>query len=116
MEEADARLAELKKSSYEFDRDVLKPAHASRTGRVVAEKAIRYFEDRIRARDALIEKLRLKNSTLKVQKKKLNLQLKQVMRFWIKLFLTGFLQYFSEIWHGIILFLHYVESLLSALL
>ncbi|PIK47059.1 putative coiled-coil domain-containing protein [Apostichopus japonicus] len=77
MEEADARFAELKKSSYEFDRDVLKAAHASRTGRVVAEKVIRYFEDRIRARDALIEKLRLKNSTLKVQKKKLNLQLKQ---------------------------------------
>ena len=31
--------------------------------------------------DTLIEKLRLKNSTLKVQKKKLHLQLKQVKKF-----------------------------------
>ena len=31
----------------------------------------------MRSRKALIEKLRLKNSTLKVQKKKLQLQLKQ---------------------------------------
>ena len=48
-----------------------------RTGRVVAERVTRYFEDKMRSRKALIEKLRLKNSTLKVQKKKLQLQLKQ---------------------------------------
>ena len=79
MEEADIRLTELKKSSYEFERDILKGSLNSRTGRVVAEKVVRYFEDKQRSRDALIEKLRLKNSTLKVQKKKLHLQLKQVL-------------------------------------
>ena len=72
------RLTELKKSSYEFERDILKGAVNNRTGKVIAEKITRYFEDKNRARDALIEKLRLKNSTLKVQKKKLHLQLKQV--------------------------------------
>ncbi|XP_072013928.1 cilia- and flagella-associated protein 263-like [Amphiura filiformis] len=77
MEEADVRLSELKKSSYEFERDILKGAVNQRSGKVVGEKIIRYFEDKHRARDALIEKLRLKNSTLKVQKKKLHLQLKQ---------------------------------------
>ncbi|KAL5021439.1 hypothetical protein ScPMuIL_000594 [Solemya velum] len=49
MEEADLRLAETKKN----------------------------LMNKIRSRDTLIEKLRLKNSTLKVQKKKLHLQLKQ---------------------------------------
>ena len=86
MEEADVRLSELKKSSYEFERDILKGAINTRTGKVVAEKVIRYFEDKQRARDALIEKLRLKNATLKVQKKKLHLQLKQVK--WTEMFMV----------------------------
>ncbi|WAR13067.1 CC113-like protein, partial [Mya arenaria] len=78
MEEADLRLAETKKESYEFDRDIMKGSDKSNQGKVVAEKIVRYFEDRLRSRDTLIEKLRLKNSTLKVQKKKLHLQLKQL--------------------------------------
>jgi len=77
IEEADIRSAEIKKASYEFERDVLKGAVNQRTGKVIAEKCSRYFDDKLRARDTLIEKLRLKNSTLKVQKKKLILQLKQ---------------------------------------
>lgn len=48
-----------------------------RTGKVIAEKVTRYLDEKNRSRDTLIEKLRLKNSTLKVQKKKLDLQLKQ---------------------------------------
>lgn len=77
MEEADIRLAETKKECYEFDRDIVKGSVNNRTYKVIAEKVLRYFDDRLRARDTLIEKLRLKNSTLKVQKKKLHLQLKQ---------------------------------------
>ncbi|XP_078687929.1 cilia- and flagella-associated protein 263-like [Branchiostoma floridae x Branchiostoma belcheri] len=77
IEEADTRLSEIRKSSYEFERDILKGGVNPRTGKVVGERATRYFEDRIRAKDTLIEKLRLKNSSLKVQKRKLQLQLKQ---------------------------------------
>ncbi|XP_002741623.1 cilia- and flagella-associated protein 263-like [Saccoglossus kowalevskii] len=77
MEEADMRFAEIKKAYYEFERDIVKGASNPRTGKVVSEKVSRYFEDKLRQRDTLIEKLRLKNSTLKVQKKKLQLQLKQ---------------------------------------
>jgi len=77
MEEADIRLAEIKKTQYEFKRDVVSGAVNPRTGRVIAEKLIRSVEDKVRSRDTLIEKLRLKNSTLKVLKKKLQLQLKQ---------------------------------------
>merc|ERR1719350_680443 len=55
----------------------MKGAVNQRTNKVIAERLTRSIEDKIRARDTLIEKLRLKNSTLKVQKKKLMLQLKQ---------------------------------------
>ena len=73
-----------------------------RTGNILGEKVIRYFEDRLRARvrwlcscsralftavlciwvqDTLIEKLRLKNSSLRVKKSKLQVQLKQVCNY-----------------------------------
>ena len=50
MEEADLRLAETKKASYEFERDIVKGSVNSRTGKVVAEKVQRYIEDKLRAR------------------------------------------------------------------
>lgn len=77
MEEADIRYTEVKKAQYEFKRDIVNGAVNPRTNRVVAEKLLRSVEDKIRSKDTLIEKLRLKNSTLNVQKKKLQLQLKQ---------------------------------------
>lgn len=76
-EEYDIRLSELKKTMYEFKRDVVQGAVNSRTGKVIAERVVRYFEEKLRSRDTLIEKLRLKNSTLMVQKNKLHMQLKQ---------------------------------------
>lgn len=77
MEEADIRYTEVKKAQYEFKRDIVNGAVNPRTNRVVAEKLLRSVEDKMRSKDTLIEKLRLKNSTLNVQKKKLQLQLKQ---------------------------------------
>ena len=50
MEEADMRLAETKKESYEFERDIVKGSVNNRTSKVIAEKVIRYFDDRLRAR------------------------------------------------------------------
>jgi len=77
LEEAELWHSEIKKAMYEFDRDIVKGSVNPRTGKVIAERVTRYFEDKLKWRDTLIEKLRLKNSTLKVQKKKLQLQLKQ---------------------------------------
>lgn len=50
MEEADIRLSEIKKSSYEFDRDIVKGSVNPRTGKVIAEKVTKYMEDKLRAR------------------------------------------------------------------
>ena len=50
MEECDLRSAEIKKTSYEFDRDIVKGSINTRTNKVVAEKVVRYLEDKLRAR------------------------------------------------------------------
>ena len=55
MEEADLRLAETKKASYEFERDIVKGSVNARTGRVIAEKVQRYLDDKLRARVRTIQ-------------------------------------------------------------
>ncbi|XP_053304423.1 coiled-coil domain-containing protein 113 isoform X2 [Spea bombifrons] len=78
MEEAEIRRAEIKKATYEFERDIGRAAVSRKTGTSVApDKILRYLEEKTRARDSLIDKLRLKNASLKVHKKKLQMQLKQ---------------------------------------
>ncbi|KAJ7997807.1 hypothetical protein DPEC_G00215960 [Dallia pectoralis] len=77
LEEADIRLVEVKKASYEFDRDVATVFKEKRGVTMGAEKVIRFIEDRMRSKDTLIEKLRLKNAALQLKKRKLQLQLQQ---------------------------------------
>ncbi|XP_036423671.1 coiled-coil domain-containing protein 113 [Colossoma macropomum] len=79
IEEADIRLAEVKKASYEFDRDVAKTLQEKQAVMMAAEKVSRYIEDRMKSKDTLIEKLRLKNAALRVQKRKLQLRQKEEM-------------------------------------
>jgi len=50
LEEADLRLAEIKKEEYEFERDIVKGASNPRTGKANAEKVSKYLEDKLRAK------------------------------------------------------------------
>lgn len=77
MEETDLRIAETKKDTYEFKRDIVVGAENFRTGKTVAEKMLRYMEATAGSKDAMIEKLRLKNATLRSQIQKLEQQLQQ---------------------------------------
>ena len=77
LEETDIRIGELKRDTYEFKRNVVVGAENARTGKIMAEKAARYFEDKLKNVDAVIEKLRLKNSTIKSQLTKVEAQLNQ---------------------------------------
>jgi hypothetical protein len=77
LESADTRIAELKKDAYEFKRDIVVGAENFRTGKTMAEKVIRYMEEKLRQGDAVVEKLRLKNATLKGQAQKIEAQLRQ---------------------------------------
>ncbi|RHY59311.1 hypothetical protein DYB34_003410, partial [Aphanomyces astaci] len=77
LEETDIRIAELKMDAYEFKRDIVVGAENFRTGKTIAEKMVRYMEEKLRAKDAIVEKLRLKNATLKSQAQKIDAQLRQ---------------------------------------
>jgi len=50
LEEADLRLAEIKKEEYEFERDIVKGAVNPRTGKANSEKVSKYLEDKLRAK------------------------------------------------------------------
>lgn len=50
MEECDVRIAEIKKDAYEFKRDIVTGAENFRTGKTIAEKAVRYMEEKLRAK------------------------------------------------------------------
>lgn len=66
MEEAELRLEEIRKSHYEFDRDIVKLAVNPQTNKVVAEKITRYFEDKLRARVSQLFTLYLLNTYMYV--------------------------------------------------
>lgn len=77
LEETEIRIGELKRDAYEFKRDVVVGAENARTGKIMSERVTRYFEDKVKQVDAIVEKLRLKNSTLKSQISKLEHQMTQ---------------------------------------
>jgi hypothetical protein len=77
LEETEIRIGELKRDAYEFKRDVVVGAENARTGKIMAERVTKYFENKLKQVDGVIEKLRLKNSTLKSQITKVEAQLTQ---------------------------------------
>lgn len=77
FQECKEAIEELIKAQREFDREILKGAVNQRTGKILAEKIIRQFEEKMRAKDAMIDKTRLKNNSLKASVKKMKQQLKQ---------------------------------------
>lgn len=54
LEETDVRIAELKKEAYEFKRDIVVGAENFRTGKTMAEKVIRYMEEKLRQKVRLL--------------------------------------------------------------
>merc|ERR1719159_2367937 len=63
-EETDIRTAEVKRDAYEFRRDIVVGAENPRTGKTMAEKVLKYMEDKLTQKDMLINmKSRLSNLT-----------------------------------------------------
>ncbi|XP_056667699.1 coiled-coil domain-containing protein 113 isoform X2 [Monodelphis domestica] len=77
LEEADIRWGDIKKSVQDFEKEILNTISKKRGSAVATQRVLKYVADRNMRRDALRDKLRLKNLSLKVQKKKILLQLKQ---------------------------------------
>ncbi|XP_012662282.1 coiled-coil domain-containing protein 113 isoform X2 [Otolemur garnettii] len=77
IEEAEIRWTEVRREIHEFEKDVLKTISKKRGSILATQKVMKYIEDMNRRRDHMKDKLRLKNVSLKVQRKKMLLQLRQ---------------------------------------
>uniref|UniRef100_A0A4W2GCX1 Cilia- and flagella-associated protein 263 n=1 Tax=Bos indicus x Bos taurus TaxID=30522 RepID=A0A4W2GCX1_BOBOX len=77
IEEAEIRWTEVQKEVHDFEKDILKTISKKKGSILATQKVMKYIEDMNRRRDNMKDKLRLKNVSLKVQRKKLLLQLRQ---------------------------------------
>ncbi len=77
LEEAEIRMNEIKIEIHEFDRDINKGAINPLNKKIITEKLFKYFDDRIKDRDTLIEKMKLKNSSMRKKKTKLLNELRE---------------------------------------
>ncbi|GCB75547.1 hypothetical protein scyTo_0020925, partial [Scyliorhinus torazame] len=80
LEEAEFALAEIKKAVNEFERDIGSFAQSKKRSTIVTETLFKYFEDKIHAKEMLIDKLQLKNHAWKMLKAKLHQQLRLVCK------------------------------------
>lgn len=53
----------IRKDAFEFQREILIGGENQRTGKIEAERIVKYFEEKLRAKDAEIEKLKSKKQT-----------------------------------------------------
>jgi hypothetical protein len=77
LEETEIRIGNLKRDAYEFKRDVVVGAENPQTGKLQSETVVKFFEDKWKRKDVMIDKLRLKNRTLKAAITKAEMQLTQ---------------------------------------
>nr|KAF6406289.1 coiled-coil domain containing 113 [Molossus molossus] len=77
IEEAEIRWTEVQREVQEFERDILKTISKKKGSILATQKVMKYIEDMNHRRDHMKDKLRLKNISLKVQRKKMLLQLRQ---------------------------------------
>ena len=76
IEELEMKQKDINKAHTDFERDMKNAVNVT-TKKYHAEKVQRYFDEKKRAKEALVKKLRLKTDSMAVQKKKVSLQLKQ---------------------------------------
>ncbi|XP_037372346.1 coiled-coil domain-containing protein 113 [Talpa occidentalis] len=77
IQEADIRWNEIQRAMYEFEKDILRNIPRKKGSILATQKMLKYIEDVNHRRDNIKDKLRLKNVSLKVQRKKVLLQLRQ---------------------------------------
>lgn len=70
------RINEMRKETYEFKRDIIIGGENQRTGTIMAERVVRYFEEKVKQKTALIEKIKLKNAAMKNHRGKMDAQVK----------------------------------------
>ncbi|KYN06358.1 hypothetical protein ALC62_02695 [Cyphomyrmex costatus] len=76
MEENQISIHAILKTREEFEENVVQKGVDSITGKIPAEKFIRFIEDSLKVVDIITEQIRLKMATIKCQIRKVKLQLK----------------------------------------
>ncbi|XP_062923455.1 coiled-coil domain-containing protein 113 [Mobula hypostoma] len=76
LEEAECALTEIKKVVYEFEHDIATFSQGKKESTIITETLFKYFEDKIHAKEMLIDKLQLKNHAWKMLKAKMHQQLR----------------------------------------
>ncbi|XP_029049234.2 coiled-coil domain-containing protein 113-like [Osmia bicornis bicornis] len=77
IEELEIRITEVQEARDEFEEDVVEKGVNRITGKIPAEKIVRFVEEWLRSANTIIERLRLKSTTLRAQMKKAGQQLIQ---------------------------------------
>lgn len=77
LDEKEAKASEIQDAFVEFKREIAKAAENSRTGKPIPRRIIKQFEATEAAKDAELEKVRLKNIHLRTQLRKLETRLKE---------------------------------------
>ncbi|XP_042528792.1 coiled-coil domain-containing protein 113 [Dipodomys spectabilis] len=77
IEEAEIRWTEVQRAVHDFEKDILKTISKKKGSILATQKVMKYIEEMNRRRDNMKDKLCLKNVSLKVQRKKMLLQLRQ---------------------------------------
>ena len=79
LDEIDINIAEIKREAHEFKRDIVLGSENSRTGKIVAEKLIKYIDERLRLKESVIEKNSESNKKLErsIGKEKQKIQKKE---------------------------------------
>ncbi|XP_020279577.1 coiled-coil domain-containing protein 113-like [Pseudomyrmex gracilis] len=75
IEEKEISIDEINSFKEEFEENIVKKGIDSITGKIPAEKFIRFIEESLKEIDITIERLRLKTATVKTQIRKVKLQL-----------------------------------------
>lgn len=70
------RINEMRKETYEFKRDIVIGGENQQTGTIMAEKVIHYYEEKLKQKTALVEKIKLKNAAMKNHRGKMDAQVK----------------------------------------
>ena len=79
LDEIDINIAEIKREAHEFKRDIVLGSENSRTGKILAEKLIKYIDERLRLKESIIEKNSESNKKLErgITKEKQKIQKKE---------------------------------------
>lgn len=70
-------ITEIRKDAFDFQREILIGGENSRTGKIEAERIIKYREEKLRQKDALIQKNQAKKATYETQIFKTESQIKK---------------------------------------